>query len=33
MAAFVDIDGFRDGILNESFGDGDGGGINSMFLG
>ena len=28
MTAFVDIDGFRDGILNGSFG----GGIDSMFL-
>ena len=30
--AFVDIDGFRDDILNESFGGSGGGGIDSMFL-
>ena len=28
MTAFVDVDGFRDGILNESFGSG----MDSMFL-
>ena len=32
MTAFVAIDGFRDGILNESFGGGGVGGIDSMFL-